>query len=145
MATTAGTARCTTRYYFYFILFLGKGIILTRNDEIYQGDIKDNYRHGHGVLGKLIPGTKVYQLFYRGEWRNGRMHGLGLRYFTDGSFYLGGYKRGKRHGHGQQWFPDGSFFDGEFKDDLREGLGKLLNLMVIVGKEIGQLQFFMRI
>ncbi|KAF7282608.1 hypothetical protein GWI33_002327 [Rhynchophorus ferrugineus] len=84
----------------------GKGVIWTRNDELYEGDMERNYRHGFGVLAKKIANTDVYGLSYR-----------------DGSFYIGEFRYGKRHGHGTQWFPDGAFFDGHFENDLRYGIG----------------------
>ncbi|XP_030757872.1 MORN repeat-containing protein 3-like isoform X2 [Sitophilus oryzae] len=101
----------------------GKGIILTRNDDLYEGDMERNFRHGFGVLSKKIPNTEVYQLCYRGDWKNGKMHGTGLRIYPDNSFYLGQFCNGKRHWHGQQWFPDGAFFDGYFENDKRNGVG----------------------
>ncbi|CAG9771742.1 unnamed protein product [Ceutorhynchus assimilis] len=102
----------------------GKGLIITRNNELYEGEMKNNFRHGFGILAHLIPDTKgVYVLHYRGEWRNGRMHGEGLKIFPDGSFYMGAFRCGKRHGRGQMFYAIGAFFDGEFKNDVREGTG----------------------
>lgn len=102
----------------------GKGVIVTRRDELYEGDLFNNYRHGFGVLAQRISNTDVFKLCYRGDWKNGKMHGYGLRIYPDGTFYLGNFENGKRHGYGQQWSPDGAFFDGEFRNDLKEGLGK---------------------
>ncbi|XP_050305239.1 MORN repeat-containing protein 3-like isoform X2 [Anthonomus grandis grandis] len=104
----------------------GKGRIITRNDELYEGDMENDRRHGFGVLAQRIPNTDVYQLCYRGDWKNGRMHGHGMRIYPDGSFYIGEFMNGKRHGHGQQWYADGAFFDGYFKNDKKEGLGMLI-------------------
>ncbi|XP_066146577.1 MORN repeat-containing protein 3-like isoform X2 [Euwallacea fornicatus] len=101
----------------------GKGVTITRNGELYEGDMENNYRHGFGVLAQNIPSTNAYRLFYRGYWKNGKMHGHGLRIYSDGSFYIGEFRNGKRQEHGQQRYPDGAFFDGEFKNDVKEGLG----------------------
>ncbi|XP_066245982.1 MORN repeat-containing protein 3-like [Euwallacea similis] len=104
----------------------GKGVIITRNGKLYEGDMENNYRHGFGVLAQRTPSTDVYSLRYRGDWKNGKMHGHGLRIYPDGSYYIGEFRSGKRQGHGQQWYPDGAYFDGEFKNDVREGLGILI-------------------
>ncbi|KAL1490983.1 hypothetical protein ABEB36_011648 [Hypothenemus hampei] len=104
----------------------GKGVILTRNSELYEGDMKENYRHGFGVLAQRIPNTDVFRLLYRGDWRYGKMDGNGLRIYPDGSYYIGEFKKGKRQGHGQQWYPVGAFFDGIFINDLKNGMGVMI-------------------
>ncbi|KAJ8918624.1 hypothetical protein NQ315_013130 [Exocentrus adspersus] len=101
----------------------GKGVLLTRTNELYEGDFDRNYRHGFGVLCNQIPNTKVFTMAYRGSWKNGWPEGNGLRVYKDGGYYLGHWKRGKRHGRGQMWYADKSWYDGEWVDDMRQGLG----------------------
>ncbi|XP_019875711.1 MORN repeat-containing protein 3 isoform X2 [Aethina tumida] len=101
----------------------GKGVLWHRDQKVYEGDFKDNLRHGFGVLARRIPDCNVYTLEYRGDWRYGKMEGNGLRVYKDGSFYKGEFLRGKRHGYGQMWYADHSFYDGEWVKDLRQGEG----------------------
>ncbi|XP_060529435.1 MORN repeat-containing protein 3-like isoform X2 [Cylas formicarius] len=104
----------------------GKGKIITRAGELYEGDLEGNRRHGFGVLARKLPNRDVFELIYRGDWKNGKMSGTGLRIFPDGGFYVGGWKNGKREGHGRHWYSDGAFYDGQYKNDMRHGLGILI-------------------
>ncbi|KAJ8952817.1 hypothetical protein NQ318_008138, partial [Aromia moschata] len=103
-----------------------KGVILTKNKDLYEGDVEQNYRHGFGVLAYELPEYKVFSLSYRGDWKNGRMEGFGVRIYNDGSFYIGHWKCNKRHGHGRMWYADKSFYDGDWVKDVRQGLGLLV-------------------
>lgn len=104
------------------IFTIGKGIILTRHRETYEGDLLNGYRHGFGVLAYELP-NKTFTLEYRGFWKNGRMDGSGLRRYKDGSIYIGEWKNGKRHGYGLMWYLNGDFYAGEFVKDLKQGSG----------------------
>ncbi|CAG9864140.1 unnamed protein product [Phyllotreta striolata] len=104
----------------------GKGALLTRNMDLYEGDFLNNYRHGHGILAYLLPKYKVFRLAYSGEWKFGRMHGKGLRDYPGEGFYLGFFQHGKRHGCGQMFYHDGAFYDGNWIEDKREGIGLFL-------------------
>lgn len=70
----------------------GKGI--WSNENIYEGEWKNNLRHGQGVFR-----TK-YGDFYEGEYYNGQRNGFGTYYFRNGDFYTGDWKDGKRSGFG---------------------------------------------
>lgn len=72
----------------------GKGRILTRSIWLYEGDWYQGYRHGYGLLGYRTE-NKVYLLSYDGQWKYGRMNGMGRRHYPDGAYYLGHYKNGK--------------------------------------------------
>ncbi|KAJ8964568.1 hypothetical protein NQ314_004872, partial [Rhamnusium bicolor] len=105
----------------------GKGQLYSvKNQQLYEGDLERNFRHGFGVLAYQLPGLKVYSLEYRGDWKNGHMNGHGLRIYRDGSFYLGHWKNSKRHGYGQMWYSDKAFYDGDWVKDVRQGLGLLV-------------------
>ncbi|XP_056643709.1 MORN repeat-containing protein 3-like [Diorhabda carinulata] len=101
----------------------GKGVMLTRNKDLYEGDFNNDYRHGFGVLAYHLPKYNVFSLTYRGDWKNGKMHGEGLRVYPGIGFYIGNFKKSKRSGYGQMWYDCGAFYDGDWVDDLREGLG----------------------
>ncbi|KAG5894152.1 hypothetical protein JTB14_001848 [Gonioctena quinquepunctata] len=100
----------------------GKGTLLSKNkEEIYEGDFKNNFRHGFGVLVHKLAKSNVFKLSYRGYWKNGKQHGEGLRIYTDKGFFMGNWKYGKRDGYGQMWYEDGSYFEGNWLKDLRHG------------------------
>lgn len=102
----------------------GKGIYLSRNKILYEGDFDRNYRHGFGVMAFPVPpANKMFELNYRGDWINGKKVGFGCKCFLDGGYYEGYFKRNKRHGDGQMWYKDGSFYDGQWHNDMRQGLG----------------------
>uniref|UniRef100_A0A4X2LE19 MORN repeat-containing protein 4 n=1 Tax=Vombatus ursinus TaxID=29139 RepID=A0A4X2LE19_VOMUR len=45
---------------------------------------------------------------YRGEWKEGRRHGIGQLMFADGGTYLGHFENGLFNGFGVLTFSDGS-------------------------------------
>ncbi|NWR33057.1 MORN4 protein, partial [Tachuris rubrigastra] len=45
---------------------------------------------------------------YRGEWKEGRRHGIGQLTFSDGTAYVGHFENGLFHGCGVLTFSDGS-------------------------------------
>ena len=55
---------------------------------------------------------------FEGEYKDGRLQGLGTAYYPDGSvYYKGGFKDGVSHGIGTAYYLDGSVaYRGEFKD-----------------------------
>lgn len=80
----------------------GKGHYVSRSGKLYEGDWERNYRHGFGVLAQRKENL-VFDLEYRGNWKNGWPDGEGFKRYPDGSFYIGNFRRGKRHGYGQMW------------------------------------------
>ncbi|CAG9834688.1 unnamed protein product [Diabrotica balteata] len=104
----------------------GKGVLLTGDKDLYEGDFVDNYRHGFGVSAFYLPKHNVFALKYRGDWKNGKKEGRGLRVYPEVGFYIGHFKNGKRYGYGQMWYICGSFYDGDWVKDQREGLGLLV-------------------
>ncbi|OWK62291.1 MORN repeat-containing protein 4 [Lonchura striata] len=60
---------------------------------------------------------------YRGEWKEGRRHGIGQLTFADGTAYVGHFENGLFHGCGVLTFPDGSRYEGEFVQGKFNGVG----------------------
>jgi TonB family protein len=63
-----------------------------------------------------------------GEWRNGKLHGLGMRYYLaenqfKGAKYVGEYRNYRMHGRGTYTFAGGTKYIGQFKDDMPNGRG----------------------
>ncbi len=85
----------------------------------YEGDFKDNKRHGYGLW--IRPdGTK-----YAGMWENNKPHGEGTLILADGMVYSGMWKMGKRHGHGTLTYPDGHKKSGVWVEGSFTGEEKL--------------------
>ena len=111
---------------------------------LYEGEIKNNVRHGQGTyLWKS--GDK-----YVGEWKNGKRDGKGTMYYASGKKYVGEWKKSELHGEGivyyndgtskklvynngtlvstlpnniRKTYDDGSWYEGEMKDGIRHGQG----------------------
>uniref|UniRef100_A0A8B9GDT6 MORN repeat-containing protein 4 n=13 Tax=Neoaves TaxID=3078114 RepID=A0A8B9GDT6_9PSIT len=60
---------------------------------------------------------------YRGEWKEGRRHGVGQLTFADGTAYVGHFENGLFHGCGVLTFSDGSRYEGEFVQGKFNGVG----------------------
>ncbi|KAM6347957.1 MORN repeat-containing protein 4 isoform 1-T1 [Alca torda] len=60
---------------------------------------------------------------YRGEWKEGRRHGIGQLTFSDGTAYVGHFENGLFHGCGVLTFSDGSRYEGEFVQGKFSGVG----------------------
>lgn len=91
---------------------------------------------------------------YRGEWKDNKKHGFGIKLWANGNKYEGDWQRGLRHGHGTYWvkengkseprkiytgnfikglksgtgvyyYADGSRYEGNWKNDMRQEQGTL--------------------
>ena len=60
---------------------------------------------------------------YNGDWKNGKMHGLGIMTWPDGRRYEGRFRYNVRHGHGVCTFYDGRIYDGNWMWDKQWGKG----------------------
>ena len=127
----------------------GKGYRLIGQEQ-YQGDFKEGFYHGEGVLEMLDTGMK-----YEGQFMSGRFHGEGrLNYGSvpepppgrrkitvypcsamrncglqpDGAVYEGRWLDGQRNGRG--YFEcEQEMYEGEFLDDLCDGRGEWVCLV----------------
>lgn len=62
---------------------------------------------------------------YKGNYKNGKMHGQGTILFKNGNKYVGNFVDGHMNGKGTFTYADGDKYVGDFKDDLMHGKGKL--------------------
>lgn len=69
---------------------------------IYEGETRNGLPHGKGIL-KWDSGDE-----YRGQWNNGKMTGMGIRYIGDG--------RGNKFSKMQGVFQDGELLYPDFVD-----------------------------
>jgi hypothetical protein len=51
---------------------------------------------------------------YEGDWVDGKMHGRGTYYYSDGSIYDGTWVEGKMEGKGIFIYPNGNKYEGEY-------------------------------
>ncbi len=82
----------------------------------YRGEIKDGKPHGYG-LRRAGRGSK-----YTGEFRDGVAHGQGT-FVGFGLEYVGEWKDSNMHGRGTLTFPKLGKYVGEWKDDKKHGQG----------------------
>ena len=80
---------------------------------------------------------------YRGEWQNGKKHGVGTKIGKKGDTYSGEWENGKRHGKGIEERPDGYKYDGEWRNGKKHGMGVVwypLKNKYQGGKYVGELE-----
>lgn len=61
---------------------------------------------------------------YRGEYREGRFHGMGRLEWPSGARYVGQFERGQMHGLGRMTERNGSVYEGSFAHGLPQGAGR---------------------
>ena len=61
--------------------------------------------------------------YFKGNFINGQMNGLGLFVWNDGSKYYGYYKNNVKEGKGKFIWPDGKCFEGNFLNGQPHGKG----------------------
>lgn len=91
----------------------------SKTGSVYDGDWKDNMRHGVGVL------TFASGLEYSGEFFNDAIHGQGTVTLIDSSVYTGSFFNGLFHGKGTlEESATKSVYTGEFSNGVRDGEGE---------------------
>lgn len=50
---------------------------------------------------------------YKGEWKDGMMHGKGTFMWSKGDMYDGHWRAGKMHGHGVKKMGNGDVYEGK--------------------------------
>jgi hypothetical protein len=87
--------------------------------DFYYGPCENGFAHGEGHAR----GTAEY----RGEFRNGRKQGKGVKSWPNGDRYSGEFVDDKRQGKGQMIWGrgrnEGERYDGEWQNDVRQGQG----------------------
>lgn len=103
----------------------GVGEYISRKDWMFSGYFDHNqpFKYGVSAFGK---GRNMYDIQYRGEWKDGHFHGQGHLHFRNGSIFKGTFEYSKREGYGQMWYTNGSYYEGDWEHDLRHGMGFLV-------------------
>lgn len=84
-----------------------------------QGRWKDGVPHGFCI--EHINGQESG----RGNYHDGKLHGMGKTTYSPGWTYEGHSRHGARHGVGTERYPDGSLYRGQFQWNERHGNGVL--------------------
>lgn len=121
--------------------FHGKGRLVWRNGDVYEGDFAQGHRQGSGVYrwadGRQYTGDFVLNVregqgrllyangdFYEGGFYQGQRHGPGRFIFRNGSMYEGGWLEGRYHGRGTLVQADGRTYVGDFVKGKSHGVGQ---------------------
>lgn len=103
----------------------GQGTITWPDGRIYRGQLRQNQKHGHGVLEvKTSEGVTVYE----GQWKMDKLEGRGFVNYDNGDYYEGTFKDGKPHGQGTmkqgRFMGSGAFvYIGEWVNGYKNGYG----------------------
>jgi len=92
----------------------------------YKGELKNGLMHGQGEL-RWLDGAH-----YQGEFAGGIISGAGTLVDAMGNQYLGTFADGKLIGEGEYRSAEGSFYRGEFAQGRFHGKGEFQNLKVSV-------------
>ena len=102
----------------------GKGVFISQNYNNpnlmgikYEGEFNNDKIEGYGI-GKYSSGDK-----YEGEWKNNKQYGRGVLNYVGGGKYVGEWKNGKLNGEGIYYLKNGERFEGKFKDNKYDGYG----------------------
>lgn len=108
----------------------GYGKFEFQNKILYIGSYK---QHTTGVKvrdgkGKIVhpssDNSELGQESYEGDWKEDKMDGFGVYYYSNGDIYEGEWKDNLHHGNGKYLFSDGSRYEGGWKDHRMHGTGK---------------------
>lgn len=90
---------------FLIKFFKGSSELKLKEGQTYEGDTKNNMRHG---TGKLY--SKYKLILYDGEWVNDKKEGRGKEYYLEGSAikYDGEWKAGMYNGYGELFYSNGA-------------------------------------
>ena len=124
-----GTVEHTSRHYD------GSGVATYENKDSYEGDFVKGLRTGRGIYRFQDEAGGAVGSKYDGEWKDNKMHGMGVYRWIDGRMYEGSYVHDKKHGYGVYRWADGRKYEGKWENGKQHGRGKylLLNGEVKVG------------
>ena len=119
--------------------FEGRGELKFANGDSYEGEFKEDYRHGGGVFraagydaftNGLLAKTKSTTftlLMYQGEWCADLREGRGDALYSNGDRFSGEFKSNRPNGdEGVYLYGDGRKYEGSVRMGLRDGKGTLI-------------------
>lgn len=96
----------------------GRGTYVYPSGAKYNGQFRDGKIHGDGIL-YFSNGNK-----YVGAWINQYREGKGKMVFYNGDVYKGNFRKSKFSGKGTIQFKNGDKYEGQWRNDLQNGDGK---------------------
>ena len=108
--------------FFHYVDTISHSVIKEPNGDKYIGELKDNQKHGRGIL--IYANHEIFNK-YEGFWKFNKKHsnGKSTMYYKDGTTYIGQWKNDMRDGEGILYYSTGEKFMGHFKEDKKEGKG----------------------
>ena len=97
--------------------YSGQGTYVYPSGARYSGNFRNGKIHGDGIL-YFSNGNK-----YVGQWVNQYREGKGKMIFASGETYEGSFRKSKFNGRGTMVFNDGEKYVGQWKNDLQNGQG----------------------
>ena len=92
-----------------------KGKKIYEDGKYYIGQLKNDYRHGKGILY-----YKNGNIKYEGDFVENKFGGNGKLILEDGQYYIGQFKDGFKHGKGIEYYSNGIIkYEGEFENDKK--------------------------
>ena len=98
-------------------MYEGRGRLIFRKGDYYEGEFKDNKANG---FGKYV---NIKGDIYIGNWVNDQQEGKGELILKNGCMYTGYFKKGMENGKGKIVWPDSSFYEGDFVNNSFDGYG----------------------
>lgn len=98
---------------------VGVGAYDVKNGTEYEGQMGEGGADGLGIM-QTADGT----MRYTGEFKDNKLHGLGLQQFSNGDIYKGKFEDGRIHGRGMFQFPNDDSCSGNFVDGALDGEGE---------------------
>lgn len=95
----------------------GYGVLTKSNGDSYEGEFENALFNGEGTYMWSNPRLK-----FKGQFRNGLIHGYGVLHNLHG-VYEGEFRKGLMHGKGMITFYNGDKYSGEFQDSTLTGYG----------------------
>lgn len=95
----------------------GRGKLTRSNGDVFDGEFENAMFNGEGVYRWANPKLK-----YKGQFRNGLIHGFGVIHNING-IYEGEFRKGLMSGKGLISFYNGDKYSGEFVNSSMTGYG----------------------
>ena len=96
----------------------GKGVMISKAGDCYEGNFERDYFHGYGVFSSSNGDV------YEGAWKYGEITGFGTFTWKNGDKYIGDFVNGEFHGNGCLTTSEGRY-EGKWNRNRKEGLGRL--------------------
>ncbi|MCL2376649.1 MAG: hypothetical protein FWC76_04550 [Defluviitaleaceae bacterium] len=104
-------------------VFTGHEIRVWPDGMWYSGDLVNNIRTGNGIL--VFGQGEWLGDWYEGEFWDGRRHGHGTYFWSNGNMHVGNWINGEATGHGILYWANGDRHEGVFVNGQRHGWGTM--------------------